>query len=214
MLPSEIPIFPLPNVVLFPSALLPLHIFEPRYRAMVARRSRGRATDRHGDAAARLGAALRRRPTSIRSGVPGSSPTPTGCPMAGTTSCCAAWRSSGSRTSGRPATAPNATASRASRSIKEATAGASAAIQDARQRLERLIARKLHKNDHDSIPKDIPDADLVNAIAQHLEPLEKQALLECNSLLERCEALVELLEMRMMPTHGGKSRHALQVLRS
>ena len=35
MLPSEVPIFPLPNVVLFPSALLPLHIFEPRYRAMV-----------------------------------------------------------------------------------------------------------------------------------------------------------------------------------
>src|SRR5215210_9304776 len=35
MLPPEIPIFPLPNVVLFPSALLPLHIFEPRYRAMV-----------------------------------------------------------------------------------------------------------------------------------------------------------------------------------
>src|SRR5688572_15592109 len=35
MLPSEIPIFPLPNVVLFPAALLPLHIFEPRYRAMV-----------------------------------------------------------------------------------------------------------------------------------------------------------------------------------
>ena len=36
MLPPEIPIFPLPNVVLFPTALLPLHIFEPRYRAMVA----------------------------------------------------------------------------------------------------------------------------------------------------------------------------------
>ena len=36
MLPSEIPLFPLPNVVLFPSALLPLHIFEARYRAMVA----------------------------------------------------------------------------------------------------------------------------------------------------------------------------------
>ncbi|MSQ46929.1 MAG: hypothetical protein EXR78_00850 [Deltaproteobacteria bacterium] len=34
-LPSLIPIFPLPNVVLFPQVMLPLHIFEPRYRKMV-----------------------------------------------------------------------------------------------------------------------------------------------------------------------------------
>lgn len=34
-LPSVIPIFPLPNVVLFPQVMLPLHIFEPRYRKMV-----------------------------------------------------------------------------------------------------------------------------------------------------------------------------------
>lgn len=33
--PPTIPIFPLPNVVLFPSVDLPLHIFEPRYREMV-----------------------------------------------------------------------------------------------------------------------------------------------------------------------------------
>lgn len=31
----HIPIFPLPDVVLFPHTLLPLHIFEPRYREMV-----------------------------------------------------------------------------------------------------------------------------------------------------------------------------------
>jgi len=30
-----LPLFPLPNVVLFPSVFLPLHIFEPRYREMV-----------------------------------------------------------------------------------------------------------------------------------------------------------------------------------
>src|SRR5215203_6967938 len=36
MLPATIPIFPLPNVVLFPNVFLPLHIFEPRYREMVA----------------------------------------------------------------------------------------------------------------------------------------------------------------------------------
>jgi len=34
-LPSRIPLFPLPNVVLFPGVPLPLHIFEPRYREMV-----------------------------------------------------------------------------------------------------------------------------------------------------------------------------------
>ena len=34
-LPKLIPLFPLPNVVLFPQVLLPLHIFEPRYREMV-----------------------------------------------------------------------------------------------------------------------------------------------------------------------------------
>jgi hypothetical protein len=34
-LPEIIPLFPLPNVVLFPRMPLPLHVFEPRYRAMV-----------------------------------------------------------------------------------------------------------------------------------------------------------------------------------
>ncbi len=32
---DALPIFPLPQTVLFPAALLPLHVFEPRYRAMV-----------------------------------------------------------------------------------------------------------------------------------------------------------------------------------
>jgi Lon protease-like protein len=31
----EIPLFPLPNVVLFPGAMLPLHIFEERYKTMI-----------------------------------------------------------------------------------------------------------------------------------------------------------------------------------
>ncbi len=35
-LPTIIPIFPLPNLVLFPGVSVPLHIFEPRYREMIA----------------------------------------------------------------------------------------------------------------------------------------------------------------------------------
>ncbi len=31
----ELPIFPLPEVVFFPGVRLPLHVFEPRYRAMI-----------------------------------------------------------------------------------------------------------------------------------------------------------------------------------
>ena len=36
VLPSAIPIFPLPDLALFPNSTQPFHIFEPRYRAMVA----------------------------------------------------------------------------------------------------------------------------------------------------------------------------------
>ncbi|HEY1536275.1 MAG TPA: LON peptidase substrate-binding domain-containing protein, partial [Polyangiaceae bacterium] len=39
---AALPIFPLPNVVLFPGALLPLHVFEPRYRELTRRVLSGR----------------------------------------------------------------------------------------------------------------------------------------------------------------------------
>lgn len=35
-LPAAVPLFPLPNVVLFPKAVLPLHVFEERYKQMTA----------------------------------------------------------------------------------------------------------------------------------------------------------------------------------
>ena len=39
--PERIPVFPLPNVVFFPKTYLPLHVFEPRYRQMVADAAKG-----------------------------------------------------------------------------------------------------------------------------------------------------------------------------
>ena len=50
------------------------------------------------------------------------------------------------------------------------------------------------------VPPSMPDEDLVNALAQYLElePVEKQALLERDTLLERCQSLIELLEMKVI----------------
>jgi Lon protease-like protein len=42
--PDLQPLFPLPNVVLFPKGILPLHIFEPRYRKMMADALKGGQT--------------------------------------------------------------------------------------------------------------------------------------------------------------------------
>lgn len=203
MLPTEIPIFPLPNVVLFPSALLPLHIFEPRYRAMVADALENERL---------IGMVMLR---------PGWEPQYDKAPEVYPIGCAGFITHADQLPDGRynimlrglekfrilseRSARQGVERYRIARveSIKEVKSATTAASRAARQRLEKLLAKKLHKHDHDFIPKDVPDADLVHAIAQHLEPLEKQALLECNSLLERCEALVELLEMRMMPQ--GKS---------
>ena len=204
MLPSEIPIFPLPNVVLFPSALLPLHIFEPRYRAMVADALEGERL---------IGMVMLR---------PGWEPRYEKAPEVYPIGCAGFITHADQLPDGRYNIMlrglqkfrilgerfgrQGAEKYRIARieGIKEPKPTVTAASREARHRLEKLLAKKLQKSDHDFIPKDVPDADLVHAIAQHLEPLEKQALLECNSLLERCEALVELLEMRMMLQ--GKSR--------
>jgi Lon protease-like protein len=190
--------------VLFPSALLPLHIFEPRYRAMVADALESERL---------IGMVMLR---------PGWEPRYDKAPEVYPIGCAGFITHADQLPDGRynimlrglekfrilserPAR-QGVERYRIARveSIKEVKSDTTAASHAARERLEKLLAKKLHKHDHDFIPKDVPDADLVHAIAQHLEPLEKQALLECNSLLERCEALVELLEMRMMPQ--GKSR--------
>jgi hypothetical protein len=208
MLPSEIPLFPLPNVVLFPAALLPLHIFEPRYRAMVSDALDGERL---------IGMVMLR---------PGWQPHYEEAPAVYPIGCAGFITHADRLTDGRyniilrglekfrivgerPAR-DGVDRYRVARieSITEASRAAGAtAIQEARRRLERLIAKKLQRSADDSIPKDIPDEDLVHAIAQHLEPLEKQALLECDGLLQRCQALIELLEMRMIAIpSGGKTR--------
>ena len=61
------------------------------------------------------------------------------------------------------------------------------------------------------VPASMADEDLVNALAQYLEfePVEKQALLERDSLLARCRSLIELLEMKVIVAQTQVGRGTL-----
>jgi len=208
MLPTELPLFPLPNVVLFPAALLPLHIFEPRYRAMVGDALEGERL---------IGMVMLR---------PGWESDYDGTPSVYPVGCAGFITHADKLPDGRYNVLLRGLekfrilqerhardgielyrVARVERIAESPAHRVVAAITEARKKLERLIAKQLRRSTDETIPKDVPDEDLVHAIAQHLEPLEKQALLECDGLLERCHTLIELLEMRMMaaPT-GGKTQ--------
>ena len=51
-----------------------------------------------------------------------------------------------------------------------------------------------------TVPPAMTDADVIHALAQYLDlaPIEKQALLECGTLIDRAAALADLLEMKAM----------------
>jgi uncharacterized protein len=209
MLPATIPLFPLPNVVLFPSVSLPLHIFEPRYREMVADALDG---DRMiGMVLLRPGweAEYEGRPAIYRVG-------------------CAGLITHAERTEdGRYNIVLkglhkfSVEAEDHSRRYRIASIdpilepleeGDRHAISDERRRLETLLVPQPSGRgvDH-SMPPSMPDEELVNALAQYLdlEVVEKQALLERSGLVERCRSLIELLEMKMLSAHHswGAGRH-------
>ena len=57
---GQVRLFPLPNLVLFPHVVQPLHVFEPPLRRSPRRRDRRRPADRNGRLAAWVGNRLRR----------------------------------------------------------------------------------------------------------------------------------------------------------
>jgi len=203
ILPPTIPIFPLPNVVLFPNVCLPLHIFESRYRAMVRD---ALASDRI------IGMALLQpgfesnyegRPRVYPVGCAGvithSEPLPDGrfnIVLRGLEK----FRMTGEDTS-RPYRLAHIEA------VPELASNTDcAAIKRHRQRLEELLAAQTDtRRTETRLPTAVPDQDLVNALAQYaaFEPIERQALLECDGVLSLCLALIELLEMKMMALRGA-----------
>ena len=199
MLPPTIPLFPLPNVVLFPNVFLPLHIFEARYRDMV--------TDALG-ADRIIGMVLLR---------PGWENDYEGRPAIYPVGCAGLITHAEQLSDGRfnivlqgmeKFKVLDEDDSRAYRLARVDSVNEQPANGDdkdemrlARRRLEALLVPQPKGRGSDTkVPASMADEDLVNALAQYLElePVEKQALLERESLLARCRSLIELLEMKVI----------------
>ena len=201
-----IPIFPLPNAVLFPNVFLPLHIFEPRYREMVADALDG---DRM------IGMVLLR--PGWEANYEGTPPVfPIGCAglithherlpdgryniiLRGLQK----FRIRGEDEGRSYRVARIETIHEPSGPFEEED------IRAARRKLESILVPQPSGRGHDPmVPPSMSHEDLINALAQYmeLEPLEKQALLERDGLLARCRSLIELLEIKMLVTkHDWKS---------
>jgi Lon protease-like protein len=194
-----LPLFPLPNVVLFPNVFLPLHIFEPRYREMV---SDAVNSDRM------IGMVLLR---------PGWEREYEGRPAVYTVGCSGVLTHVERMADGRYNLVLRGlerfriVEEDHDRSYRRAaieplpeqrlSADDRAAIRNQRSKLESMLSPAVERTGGDyRTPSAMSDEDLVNALAQYLdlEALEKQALLEQPSLRTRAAALVELLEMKIM----------------
>jgi Lon protease-like protein len=207
MLPPAIPLFPLPNVVLFPHVFLPLHIFEPRYREMVGDALKG---DRI------IGMVLLR---------PGWEDDYEGRPEVYPIGCAGLITNAERLPDGRfnivlqgleKFRIVGEEERFAYRQARVEGLGEDGTLDDkqamllARRRLESLLVPHHEGAADPKLPPSMPDEDLVNALAQYLEleAVEKQALLEREGLLARCHSLIELLEMKVLvashkwPTKG------------
>src|SRR6185436_11190424 len=208
MLPPTLPIFPLPNVVLFPNVFLPLHIFEPRYRQMVDDALSG---DRI------IGMVL------LRSGWERDYE---GRPAVYQTGCAGVITHAERLADGRfnivlrGMEKFSITGEESGKLYRLATVDAlpeppaaafRAEMRENRRRLESLLVPQPEGTGDPKVPTSMPDEDLVNALAQYLEfdAVEKQALLERDGVLDRCRSLIELLEMKVLVSRHSWGRDGI-----
>ncbi len=201
MLPPLLPLFPLPSVVLFPGVFLPLHIFEPRYKQMVARALEG---DRIiGMTLLKPGhdVAYEGRPPVFDLGCAGLI-THVERQNDGTFNLILRGLSKFRIDQEEPATDGVLYRIAHVTPFDETVSAADRkALHVERRRLETLLAPSLERENGGSrLPRDMADDDLVNALSQYLDldAVEKQALLERDGVLARCRTLVELIEMKLL----------------
>ena len=202
-----LPLFPLPNVVLFPNVFLPLHIFEDRYRALVQDVLAG---DRM------IGMVL------LRGGPEDRAPVPpiyhVGC--AGLITYSEPAGEGRSNIVLRGLERFRILEEDHSRPYRQVTVESlpepsieTHALRRSRERLEVLLDQRLRANGSETwMPSQMTDGDLVNALCQYLEldPVEKQALLERDGLMDRCQSLIDLLEIDALTDGGGFSQTTVQ----
>lgn len=201
-LPGILPLFPLPNAVLFPKMALPLHIFEARYRKMVADAWASHRT---------IGMTLLR---------PGWEADYEGRPAVYSPGCAGVMEQCEALADGRfnivlrgatrfrlleeHAGEPYRLASvRALPDLVDADPGA---LQELRRRVLAAIGRA---SDGPSIlvtQPELPHDIFVNALAQSmaLTPVEQQSLLDCDSIKARYGRLLEILDFKAVEATYGR----------
>lgn len=205
LIPSRIPVFPLPNVVLFPKTYLPLHIFEPRYRTMVSNAAMNGQC---------IGMALLKD---------GWETDYYGHPPVFSMGCVGRLANVQTLTDGRSNILLQGlerfTIEREwyDKAYREATIAVPS--RGAETSLDPVVRRRLftmlesYLQSRDAVPtwqelfrEGVSDEIVVNTLSTHLEctPLEKQFLLEADSLHQQARRLSDLIEFMIHDRSGAK----------
>jgi hypothetical protein len=192
-LPDTIPIFPLEDVMLFPEMSVPLHIFEPRYKSMIADALKGNRV---------IGMVLLR---------PGYEKDYDRSPSVFQIGCAGVINEVEQLPNGEynivlgALTKYRITREEASRPYRIAhVAPIADVVSDAdrpalharRLRLEELIRQSGGRTGIAAAPPNISDERLVNGMSQlaHIDELDRERLLEADNPLRRADLLIAILE--------------------
>ena len=203
VLPPLLPLFPLPNVVLFPQVPLPLHIFEPRYRKMVADALEGHRA---------IGMIL------LRAGSEEDGPTP---PSIYTVGCAGLIERCQPLEGGRYDIVLRGVArfrvveERGGEPYRQGVVEYRGDLMGDRQELDGLRQRAVTALEREGnegalalAREPLPHDVFVNVLCHGLElaAVEKQSLLDCDTISERYRRLLEILEFHVLehPARRGK----------
>jgi hypothetical protein len=202
-LPARIPLFPLPNVVLFPHMPMPLHVFEPRYRKMVEDAMNGAQV---------IGMTLLQ---------PGWEPHYLGRPPIYAIGCAGRIEQCDPVENGRYNILLRGLAR--FRVVEEHDgepyrvaaveprpdgAGDRGSLEELRKRVLAALARSADGPESLVLQEELPPELFVNALCQSLKltPVERQSLLDCDTVLARGTRLLEILDFQFLEATYGKGR--------